>query len=84
MPDPIPSPHCGDPARITEWFWLDPTDGPVEHPKTGCLSKHWFIPRADTVHSGQVATADRELAALPSRLDLALPAVHRAAPEFGT
>jgi hypothetical protein len=82
MPDTIPAPHCGDPARITERFWLDPTDGPVEHLQTGCLSKHWFTPRADTVQSEQVATAERELAVLPSRLDLVLPAVHRAAPEL--
>lgn len=46
MPDTIPSPQCGDPARITERFWLDSADGPVEHLKTGCLSKHWFTSRA--------------------------------------
>jgi hypothetical protein len=62
MPDTIPSPQCGDPARITERFWLDSTDGPVEHLKTGCLSKHWFTSRADTVQSEQVATPDRDLA----------------------
>ena len=66
MPDTIPSPQCGDPARITERFWLDSTDGPVEHLKTGCLSKHWFTLRADTVQSEQVATLDRDLAVLPS------------------
>jgi hypothetical protein len=31
MPDTILCPQCGDPARITERFWLDSTDGPVEH-----------------------------------------------------
>jgi hypothetical protein len=46
MPDTIPSPQCGDSARITERFWLDSTDGPVEYLKTGCLSKHWFTPWA--------------------------------------
>jgi hypothetical protein len=80
MPDTIPSPQCGEPARIAERFWLDPTDGPVEHLKTGWLSKHWFTPRADTVQSERVATVDRELAVLPSRLVLA---VHRAAPAVG-
>jgi hypothetical protein len=66
MPDTIPSPQCGLRARITERFWLDSTDGPIEHLKTGCLSKHWFAPRAETVQSEQVATPDRELAVLPS------------------
>jgi hypothetical protein len=84
MPDTIPSPQCDDPARITERFWLDSTDGLVEYLKTGCLSKHWFTPWAETVQSEQVATPDRDLAVLPSCLDLVLPAVHRAAPEFGT
>ena len=45
MPDTIPPAHCGEPARITERFWLDSTDGPIEHPKTGCPSKHWFTLR---------------------------------------
>jgi len=66
MPDTIPCPQCGAPARITERFWLDSTDRPVEDLKTGCLSKHWFAPRAETVQSEQVATPDRELAVLPS------------------
>jgi hypothetical protein len=80
MPDTIPSPHCDEPARITERFWLDCSDGPVEHLQTGCLGKHWFTPRAVAVQSEQVATPDRDLAVLPSRLVLA---VHRAAPEVG-
>jgi hypothetical protein len=42
MPDTIPCPHIGAPAQITERFWLDATDGPIEHLKTGCLSKHWL------------------------------------------
>jgi hypothetical protein len=45
MPDTIPCPQCGAPAQITERFWLDSIDGPVEHLKTGCVSKHWFTPR---------------------------------------
>jgi hypothetical protein len=66
MPDTIPYPQCGAPARITERFWLDTTDGPAEHLKTGRLSKHGFTPRAETVQSEQVATPDRDLAVLPS------------------
>jgi hypothetical protein len=44
MSDTIPCPQCGAPAEITERFWLDSTDGPIEHLKFGCLSKHWFTP----------------------------------------
>ena len=58
--------QCGAPARITERFWLDSTDGPVEHLKIGCLSEHWFTPRAETVQREQVTTPDHGLAALPS------------------
>jgi hypothetical protein len=43
-----------------------PPTAPVEHLKTGCLSKHWLTPRAETVQSEQIATPDRDLAALPS------------------
>lgn len=66
MPDTIPCPQCGAPAQITERFWLDATDGPIEHLKTGCLSKHWRTPLAEMVQAEQVATPDRGLAALPS------------------
>ena len=37
------------PARITERFWLDRTDGPVEHLVTGCGNQHWLTPRAETL-----------------------------------
>jgi hypothetical protein len=40
MSDTSPCPQCGAPAEITERFWLDATDGPIEHLKIGCLSKH--------------------------------------------
>jgi hypothetical protein len=66
MSDFIPCPQCGAPARITERFWLDSTDGPVEHLKIGCLSKHWFTPPAETVQREQVTAPDRELVAQPS------------------
>ena len=66
MPDSIPGPQCGAPARISERFWLESTDGPVEHLKIGCLSKHWSTPRAETVRHEQVASPDRELVAQPS------------------
>ena len=49
MPDAIPCPQCGAPARITERFWLDSTDGPVEHVKTGCERGHWFTPLVESL-----------------------------------
>ena len=66
MPDTIPCPQCGAPAWITERFWLESTDGPIEHLKTGCLSKHWLTPRAETVQPEQLATPARDLVAQPS------------------
>jgi hypothetical protein len=65
MPATIPCPECGAPARITERFWLDSTDGPLEHLKTGCVYDHWLTPRAETVEQGWSATPDRDLAVLP-------------------
>jgi hypothetical protein len=65
MPATIPCPECGAPARITERFWLDSTDGPLEHLKTGCVYDHWLTPRAETVEQGWSATLDRDLAVLP-------------------
>jgi hypothetical protein len=65
MPDTIPCPQFGAPVPITERFWLDSTDGPVEHLKTGCVSKHWLTPRAETLQPPQIATPDRDLAARP-------------------
>jgi hypothetical protein len=43
-------PQCGAPAEITERFWLDSTDGPIQHLQTICVSKHWLTPRAESVH----------------------------------
>ena len=56
MPDIIPCLECGAPAQVTERFWLDSTDGPLEHLKTGCVNNHWLTPRVETV--------DRELLGL--------------------
>jgi len=56
MSDTNPCPQCGAPAEITERFWLDSTDGPIQHPKIGCLSKHWLTPLAEKAQAEQVAT----------------------------
>jgi hypothetical protein len=66
MSDTIPYPQYGAAAEITKRFWLDSTDGPIEHLKTGCLSKHWLTPLAEMVQAEQVATPDRDLAAVTS------------------
>jgi hypothetical protein len=46
----IDCPQCGAPAEITDRFWLDSNDGPIQHLQTICVSKHWLSPRAETVH----------------------------------
>ena len=63
MLDIIACPQCGAPAEITQRFWLDSTDGPIEHLKTICVSKHWLTPRAETVHQRWPATGTRAGAA---------------------
>jgi hypothetical protein len=40
----IACPQCGAPAEITDRFWLDSTDGPIQHLQTICVSKHWLTP----------------------------------------
>lgn len=64
MPDTILCPQCGAPAQISERFWLDSTDGPVEHAKTGCERGHWFTPTVDSLHL-QPATAAASPALVP-------------------
>ena len=53
MDEPICCPQCGAPARITERFWLDSTDSPVEHLVTGCVNQHWLTPRVETLARAQ-------------------------------
>ena len=66
MSDSVPCARCGAPARITKRFWLDSTDGPVQHLKIVCPSEHWFTPRAETIRQAQVASPDPGLVAQPS------------------
>ena len=44
-----PDPTCQAPARIIERFWLDSTDGPVEHARTRCRLGHGFTPRVESL-----------------------------------
>jgi hypothetical protein len=64
MHESIPCPQCGAEARITERFWLDSTDGPVEHLKTSCVNNHWFTPRVEMVEVERLSALDRVLAGL--------------------
>ena len=61
MSDIISCPQCGAPARITERFRLDSTDGPLEHLKSGCVNHHWFTMPAEMLEP-QRAAAERDLA----------------------
>ena len=49
MDEPIACPQCSAPAQINERFWLDSTDGPVEHLVIGCGNHHWLTPPAETL-----------------------------------
>lgn len=41
-------PDCGEPAEVLDRFALPSTDGLVEHARTYCVRRHWFIaPLAD-------------------------------------
>ena len=64
MPETIPCPECGAPARVTERSRLGSTDGPVEHLRTGCVNNHWLTPLAELVEREQPAAANRDLAVL--------------------
>ena len=57
MPHTIPCPECSAPAQITERFWLDSTDGPIEHLKTGCVNHHWLTTLAETLAAADTVTA---------------------------
>lgn len=39
---PCPDPACSSPAEVIDRWALESTDGPVEHLKTRCLSRHIF------------------------------------------
>ncbi len=36
-------PECGAVAELTDRCLLEGTDGPVEHARVVCLSRHWFL-----------------------------------------
>jgi hypothetical protein len=50
MSHTIACPQRGAPVQLIKRFWLDSTDGPSKHLQTGCPSKHWLAPLAETIH----------------------------------
>ena len=61
-----PWPQYGAPAQLIERFSLDSTDGPIEHLKTGCPSKHWLTRLAETVNRHWPHTPESDLLRLVS------------------
>jgi hypothetical protein len=44
----ISCPGCGEVAEVIDRFVLPSTNGPVEHVRTHCVRRHWFMaPLAD-------------------------------------
>jgi hypothetical protein len=41
--DPLYCPECGMPAWVEWRDTASSTDGPVEHVKIRCFSRHWFL-----------------------------------------
>jgi hypothetical protein len=50
MSDTTPRPGAAPRAQLTERFWVDSGDGPLEHRETGCLSGHWRTRPPETIH----------------------------------
>lgn len=40
-------PECGDNARVTVTFQLVSTDGPIDHVRIDCVSRHHFLMPTD-------------------------------------
>jgi hypothetical protein len=47
VPQLTPCPQCGLPAEIRERFWLQSTDGPIDHVALSCIDGHHFRMAAD-------------------------------------
>lgn len=45
----VECPECGLPAEIVDRRVVDSTAGPVEHVKTLCVHRHWFLLPAEWV-----------------------------------
>ncbi len=54
MPQLTPCPQCGLPAEIRENFYLNSTDGPVEHVALSCIDDHHFRMATDRLPAAKV------------------------------
>ena len=39
----IDCPTCGAPAEVETWSRLGSTSGPIEHVRTFCARRHWYL-----------------------------------------
>ena len=51
-------PECGSIARVLDRFVLESTDGPVEHVRTQCVRRHWFVLPAGSVGAPSAPAPD--------------------------
>ena len=70
-------PACGELAEVQWRAVLESTDGPVEHAKVLCVSRHWFLLPLATLADRSGLHADR--AAKPARFGDGLSGEPRAA-----
>lgn len=60
--DLVGCPECGAPAEVVDHFVLHSTNGPVEHVKVQCVSRHWF-----TLPLGSLSPAGAPVGKEPDR-----------------
>ncbi|HEX5812480.1 MAG TPA: hypothetical protein VFY38_10285 [Pseudonocardia sp.] len=63
--DLVVCPECAAPAEVVDRYVLPSTDGPVQHVKVQCLSRHWFV--LPTAALPQVRTVTAEAGTGPVR-----------------
>ena len=63
--DLVVCPECAAPAEVVDRIEFPSTDGPVEHVKVQCLSRHWFV--LPTAALPQVRTVTAEAGTGPVR-----------------
>jgi hypothetical protein len=61
-----PCPQCGLPAEIRERFWLQSTDGPVDHVAVSCIDGHHFRMAADRLVAEPVEASCARTSVPPS------------------
>ena len=60
MTDLTTCPDCGAVAEVNDRFVLESTDGPVEHVRTQCVRRHWFVLPAASVARPAVGVPARD------------------------